>query len=66
MQYGTSIRYRSASDGEDGLRELRENTAGKTRAEVPQARTAGDELCKTDEYVERASEDYDPDQITIA
>ncbi|GGO61005.1 hypothetical protein GCM10010910_07780 [Microbacterium nanhaiense] len=66
MQCGTSTRYRSVSDGEDGVRELRENTAGKTRAEVPQARAAGDELCSADEYVERASEDYDPDQITIA
>jgi len=27
---------------------------------------AGDELAGADEYVERASEDYDPDQITIA
>ena len=54
------------SDGEDGLRELRENTAGIARAGVPQARAAGDELASGDEYVERASEDYDPDQITIA
>ncbi|GGF33101.1 hypothetical protein GCM10010922_05270 [Microbacterium sorbitolivorans] len=54
------------SEGEDGLRELRENTAGITRAGVPQARTAGDELASADEYVERAREDYDPGQITIA
>jgi hypothetical protein len=33
---------------------------------VPQARAAGDELANADEYVGRASEDYDPDQITIA